>query len=210
MRVLPGWLVAAALASGCGDPLPAAEPAPAPLPPSDPAAPGKVHPAPASEVALGRAVLEALRNDDWDGYANLLVTRADMLGLYAQEDRGVGRERRKRRRMVWRRVNRLRDGEAEEGWASTRRQARREGLAWDAVRLVDVRREAVEGSELPPGTAAARLELELEHQGARRVLALGTCVRAPRGWVALHPMEWRVPPDPPRGESLPGGAPSNR
>jgi hypothetical protein len=170
--------------------------------------PGKVEPAPASELAFGRAVIEALQHDDWDGYTNLLATRADMMGLYADEDRSEGRERRKRRRMVWRRVNRLRDGEAEEGWKSTRREAAREGVAWDAVRLVDVRRETVADDGLPEQTAAAQLELVLEHQGVERVLALGTCVRSPRGWVALYPMTWQADRTrPPRGESLLGRAP---
>jgi hypothetical protein len=205
-RARPGWLLAAVLASGCGDDPPALVPAAEPEPPSDPAAPGKVQPAPASELAFGRAVLEALRGNDWDGYTNLLATRADMIGLYADEDRGVGRELRKRRRMVWRRVNRLRDGEAEEGWSSTRSQALADGIAWDAVRLVDVRREPVvmtaEG-DLPPETTAARLVLVLEHQGAQRALALGTCVRSSRGWVALYPLAWQeLGPGLPRGESL--------
>lgn len=171
--------------------------------------PGKVEPAPASEVALARAVLEALRHDDWDGYTNLLATRADMLGLYADEDRGDARTRRKQRRMVWRRINRLRDGEAEEAWKATRSRARREGVAWDAVRLLDVRRETVGDDHLPPESAAARLELVLEHGGVQRVLALGTCVRSSRGWVVLYPMAWQEAPTPPRGESLLGGvAPS--
>lgn len=174
------------------------------MPPSDPAAPGKVHPAPASEVALGRAVLAALQRDDWDGYTNLLVTRADMLDIYGDEERGIGRELRKRRRMVWRRVNRLRDGEAEEGWQATRRRARSEGVAWEVVRLVDVRREAIADQELPAGSMAARLELVLEHAGVERVLALGTCVRSSRGWVTLHPLAWREAPAAPRGESLLG------
>lgn len=174
------------------------------MPPTEPAAPGKVHPAPASEVALARAVLGALQRDDWDGYTNLLATRADMLDIYGDEERGLGRELRKRRRMVWRRVNRLRDGEAEDGWQATRSRARREGVAWDAVRLVDVRREAITGPELPAGAMAARLELVLEHAGTERVLALGTCVRSSRGWVTLHPMAWREAPAAPRGESLLG------
>jgi hypothetical protein len=197
------WPLAAVLASGCGDDPPALAPASEPEPSSDPAAPGKVRPAPASELAFGRAVLEALRRDDWDGYTNLLATRADMMGLYADEDRGVGRERRKRRRMVWRRVNRLRDGEAEEGWSSTRSQALADGIAWDAVRLVDVRSEKVpvDDGDLPPDTTAARLVLVLEHQGRARALALGTCVRSSRGWVALHPLAWQEL-GPPRGESL--------
>jgi hypothetical protein len=152
--------------------------------------PGKVEPAPASELALGRAVLEALRHDDWDGYTNLLATRADMMSLYAHESRAEERERRKRRRMVWRRVNRLRDGEAEDGWKAARREAARESVAWDAVRLVDVRQEPVEDGDLPPEAKAARLELVLEHQGAQGVLALGTCVRSARGWVVLYPMRW--------------------
>lgn len=206
-----GWWLAVVLASGCGD-----DPPPAGLPSgseprSNPAAPGKVQPAPASELALARAVLEALQRDDWDGYTNLLATRADMMGLYADEDRGVGRELRKRRRMVWRRVNRLRDEEAERGWSSTRTRALAEGIAWDAVRLVDVRSAKVEpGTEhdLPPGTTAARIVLVLEHQGARRALALGPCVRSSRGWVTLHPMRWQeLGSEPPQGESMlvPGG-----
>lgn len=199
----PGWLLAAAIASACGDGPSAGEPAAAPAPPFDPAAPGKVAPAPASELAFGRAVLEALQRDDWDGYTNLLATRADMMGLYGDEPRGVGRELRKRRRMVWRRINRLRDGEAEEGWSSTRRQALVEGIAWDAVRLVDVLRVALPEGELPDGTTAARLVLVLAHQGTERTLTLGTCVRSSRGWVALHPMAWQEPgASPPAGESL--------
>jgi hypothetical protein len=204
-RARSGWLLVAALAGGCGDEASSVEPRPAPTPPSDPAMPGKVEPAPASELAFGRAVLEALQRDDWDGYTNLLATRADMMGIYAHEDHGESRERRKRRRMVWRRVNRLRDSEAEEGWKSTRSGATREGIAWDALRLVDVRRETVADDGLPEQAAAARLELVLEHQGVERVLALGTCVRAPRGWVALYPMQWQQDRNrPPRGESLLG------
>jgi hypothetical protein len=84
-RSRAAWLLAAALACGCADERSAIEPAPVPPPPSDPAAPGKVRPAPATEVALGRTVLEALQRDDWDAYANLLATRADMLELYADE-----------------------------------------------------------------------------------------------------------------------------
>lgn len=200
------WLVAVLLACGGTEGSPAPSPAASPAPPSDPAAPGKVEPAPASELALARAVLEALQRDDWDAYANLLATRADMLEIYADEERGVGRERRKRRRMVWRRVNRLRDGEAEEGWSSVRREALVQAIAWSDVRLVDVRRQAVavgDAGDLPPGTTAARLVLVLEHRGTRRALALGTCVRSSRGWVALHPLAWReLGPDPPAGESL--------
>lgn len=210
-RTRPGWLLAAVIASGCGDERAAVEPAAAPAPPSDPAAPGKVAPAPASELALARAVLEALRQGDWDGYTNLLATRADMMGLYADEPRGVGREGRKRRRMVWRRINRLRDGEAEEGWSATRRQAQLEGLAWDAVRLVDVRRVAVADDDMPEGTTAARLVLVLEHQGTERALALGTCVRSSRGWVTLHPLAWQERgAGPPAGESLLAGHPDGR
>lgn len=210
----PRWLLAAAIlaaaiASACSDGPSAGEPAAAPAPPFDPAAPGKVAPAPASELAFGRAVLEALQKGDWDGYTNLLATRADMMGLYDDEPRGVGRDRRKRRRMVWRRINRLRDGEAEEGWSSTRRQALVEGIAWDAVRLVDVLRVEIPQGELPDGTTAARLVLVLEHQGTERALALGTCVRSSRGWVALHPMAWQEPgATPPAGESLLGRAPA--
>jgi hypothetical protein len=200
------WLVAAVLACGGTEGAPATEASPSPAPPSDPAAPGKVEPAPASELALGRAVLEALQQDDWDAYANLLATRADMLEIYADEERGVGRERRKRRRMVWRRVNRLRDGEAEEGWSTVRREAQVLAIAWSDVRLVDVRRQAVsvgDDGELPSGTTAARLVLVLEHRGTRRALALGTCVRSSRGWVALHPLSWQeLGPEPPAGESL--------
>jgi hypothetical protein len=202
-RARPGWFLAAAIASSCGDEPSASEPAAAPAPPFDPAAPGKVAPAPASELAFGRAVVEALQQDDWDGYTNLLATRADMMGIYADEPRGVGRERRKRRRMVWRRVNRLRDGEAEEGWSSTRRQALVEGIAWDAVRLVDVRRVAVVDDDMPDGTVAAQLMVVLEHRGTERALALGTCVRSSRGWVALHPLSWQqLGEGPLAGESL--------
>lgn len=202
-RARPGWFLAVVLASGCGDEPSASEPAAAPPPSSDPAAPGKVMPAPASELAFGRAVLEALQQGDWDAYTNLLATRADMMDLYADEPRGVGRERRKRRRMVWRRVNRLRDGEAEEGWSSTRRQALVEGIAWDAVRLVDVRRVAVVDDDMPDGTVAARLVVVLEHRGTTRALALGTCVRSSRGWVALHPLAWQeLGEGPLAGESL--------
>ena len=205
-KALVGWLLVALLASSCADDPPPAGIPSEPEPRSDPAAPGKVKAAPASELALGRAVLEALQRDDWDGYTNLLATRADMMGLYGDEDRGVGRELRKRRRMVWRRVNRLRDGEAEQGWSSTRTQALAEGIAWDAVRLVDVRSEKVEPGtdhDLPPGTTAARVVLVLEHQGTRRALALGLCVRSSRGWVTLYPLAWReLGGEPPRGESL--------
>jgi hypothetical protein len=203
-RALPAWLFAAALACGRADDAPGTEPAPAP--PSDPADPGKVEPAPQSELAFGRAVLEALQKDDWDAYANLLVTRADMLEIHSEEERGVGRERRKRRRMVWRRVNRLRDGEAEEGWSTVRRTALMDAITWSDVRLADVRRHAVEvgdDRDLPTGTTAARLVLVLEHRGTRRALALGTCVRSSRGWVALHPLAWQeLGPEPPAGESL--------
>jgi len=200
------WLLATMLASGCGDDPPGPASAPAPEPPSDPADPGKVRAAPASELAFGRAVLDALVRDDWDGYTNLLATRADMLDIYADEDRGVGRERRKRRRMVWRRVNRLRDGEAEQGWSSTRSQALVDGIAWDAVRLVDVRSEKVvmgPDGDLPPDTMAAWIMLVLEHQGTKRALVLGTCVRSSRGWVTLYPLAWQaLGPEPLRGESL--------
>lgn len=200
------WLVAALLACGCADDAPAIAPSPAPAPPSDPAAPGKVEPTPKSELAFGRAVLAALQQGDWNAYANLLVTRADMLELHADEERGLGRERRKRRRMVWRRVNRLRDGEAEDGWSTVRREAKAQAIDWSAVRLVDVRRQVVEvgdDHDLPSGTTAARLVLVLEHRGTRRALALGTCVRSSRGWVALHPLRWQeLGPDPPAGESL--------
>ena len=204
-RASPAWLLAAALACGrADDDPPATEPAPAP--PSDPAAPGKVAPTPQSELAFGRAVLEALQKDDWNAYANLLVTRADMLEIHADEERGVGRERRKRQRMVWRRVNRLRNGEAEEGWSSVRREALVHAIGWSDVRLVDVRRQAVavgDDGDLPTGTTAARLVLVLEHRGTRRALALGTCMRSSRGWVALHPLEWQeLGPEPPAGESL--------
>ena len=206
----PAWPLAAVLGLACGDDGAPREAAAPPVAELDPAAPGKVEPAPASELALARTVLEALRQGDFRGYTNVLVTRADMMGLYADEDRGVGRERRERRRMVWRRVNRLRDGEAEEGWASTRRRAAAEGLAWDAVRLVDVRREPAADGDLPEGVTAARLLLVLEHAGARRALSLGTCVRASRGWVVLHPMAWQeLGPEPLRGESLLGAAASD-
>lgn len=188
-RARSEWLLAATLAGGCRDDAPVAAPPPVPAP-ADPASAGKVDPAPASEVAFGRAVLEALQRDDWDGYTNLLVTRADMMGLYRDQDRNEGRERRKRRRAVWRRVNRLRQDEAEDGWKATRRAAKREGMAWSDVRLVDIRREPVEEGSLPAGVEASRLALVLEHAGTHKVLSLGVCARAQRGWVATHAMQW--------------------
>ncbi len=197
------------LVGACGGDPPAALPgAPDPVPPSHAASPGKALPAPASEVALGRAVLETLRRDDWEGYANLLVTRADMLDVYGDEERGMGRDRRKRRRMVWRHVNRLRDGEAERAWNDAIREARRDGMAWDAVRLVDVRRDASPRDDLPPGTTAARLELVIAHADVERVLALGTCLRSSRGWVVMDPLAWRPVPTMPQGESLLRGDPA--
>lgn len=176
--------------------------------PPHPAAPGKVEPAPPSPLALGRAVVDALQRDDWEGYTNLLATRADMMALYADTDRGEGRKRRKRRRMVWRRVNRLRDGEAEDGWKTVRREAERDGMAWDAARLVDVRRERVSAERLPPGAEAVVLHVVLEHHGVLRVLDIGTCARSTRGWVALYPLAWQHAREgEPRGESLLGPAP---
>ncbi len=211
MRRSPGagqrWWLAAALACGCRDEPTAAEPPPASTA-IDPARAGKVDPAPASEVAFGRAVLEALQRDDWEGYTNLLATRADMMGLFRDEERDEGRERRKRRRMVWRRVNRLRQSEAEGGWKSTRADAARDGVAWDAVRLVDIRREPVREGVLPAGVEASTLELVLEHGGVERVLSLGLCARAQRGWIATDPIGWqRLRPTEPRGESLLGREP---
>lgn len=180
--------MAGLVAIGCGS---GSTPTPTPLPAASSTAVRQGDPAPASELAFGRAAFEALQRGDWDGYTKLLATRGDMMGLYSEVDRSEGRERRKRRRMVWRRVNRLRNGEAEEGWTTTRRKAELEGVAWDAVRLVDVRREPVSADRLPPGTEAAELQLVLEHGGVERVLGLGACVKAKRGWVALYPLVWQ-------------------
>lgn len=199
-----GWLVAGVLAIGCSRD--AAAPTPVVTGKPAPAQAGLVDPAPESALALGRAVFEAMQRDDWEGYTTLLATRGDMMGLYSTTDRSEGRQRRRRRRMVWRRINRLRGGEAEEGWKTARREAELEGVAWDAVRLVDVRSESVSPHRLPPGTETAELYLVLEHAGVEQVLALGACARSKRGWVALYPMRWQGTPEGgPRGESLQAG-----
>jgi hypothetical protein len=192
-------------ASGCADESPSSTPRPTPAPPSDPARPGKVEPAPHSALALGRAVFEALQQDDWEGYTNVLATRADMMAIFEDTDRGDGRKRRRRRRMVWRRVNNLRDEEAEEGWKEVRHEAEREDLPWASARLVDVRSAPADSHRLPPDATTARLRLVVEHRSRRRGIDLSTCVRTPRGWVVLYPMHWRGEGHgEPFGESLMG------
>lgn len=199
-----GGLLLATLSLGCGEELSAPVPAAMPAPPSNPAHPGKVAPAPHSKLALGRAVFEGLQQDDWEGYTNVLATRADMMAVFEGSDRGDKNERRKRRRMVWRRVNRLRDGGAEQGWKEVRRTAKQhDDVAWGAARLVDVRHTPSGSSRLPPDTTAAQLRLVIEHRGAQLGIDLGTCVRTPRGWVVLYPMQWLGPGHgEPFGESL--------
>lgn len=184
--------VAAAIvpAAGCADDPPATEDIPVPLPPTDPARSGKVDPAPHSKLALGQAVFDALQGDDWNGYTNVLAARADLMAVFRDTDRGDPRERRRRRRMVWRRINRLRDGGAEEGWKDLRREAAGVGVVWDAARLVDVRHAPSTSERLPPDATAAQLRLVIEHRDVELGIDLGTCVRTPRGWVVLYPMQW--------------------
>ena len=189
-HAISGWLWLAALAPGCGDDPSGSDPTPTPAPPSDPARPGKVEPAPHSSLALGRVVFEELQRDGWESYTNVLATRADMMALFEGTDRGDRRERRKRRRMVWRRINRLRDGEAEEGWKDLRRAAEREGVAWDAARLVDVRHAPSTNHRLPADATTAQLRIVIEHRGVQLGIDLGPCARTPRGWVVLYPMQW--------------------
>ncbi|MCA9706791.1 MAG: hypothetical protein KDK70_13145 [Myxococcales bacterium] len=190
MRVGLAGSALAALTLHCGGDPPASTPTPAPTTPTDPARPGKVEPAPHSPLALGRTVFEALQHDDWEGYTNVLATRADMMAVFEDADRGEGRERRRRRRMVWRRVNRLRDGGAERGWKETRRSAKQAGVAWGSARLVDVRHAPPSPDSLPGDATAAQLRLVIEHGGTERAVELGPCVRSPRGWIVLYPMRW--------------------
>lgn len=149
---------------------------------------GRSSPAPATEVAYARAVVDALAREDWSDYTNLLATRADMIGVFAEHDRDTRRKRRDRRRLVWRRVNKLRGEGAERGWKSTRHEARMRSLPWGEVTIVDVWRSDSDDRRLPPDTVAARLVVELEHAGTTHWLDLRTCVQVQRGWVTLHPM----------------------
>jgi len=185
------WVLGTALVGGCGDASSEAKPAPAPKPPGDSAEAGKVQPAPSSELALGREVFAVLQRDDWEDYTNLLVTRADMMPFFAEIDRRDARERRRRRRMVWRRVNRLRDGEAEQGWKDLRSAASEAGVDWQAARLVDVRRQPADDVRLPPQLNAVLLRLVIEHGDATVGVDLGPCIEASRGWVTLYPLQWR-------------------
>jgi len=199
-------LVCALLLSCGGDSGQESSSAEAPTP-EGPTLDRKTDPAPRTEVAYARAVVESLREREWESYTNLLATRADMMGIYAQSDRHSDRKRRQRRRMVWRRVNKLRNGGAKKGWRQVRRTLREEEIAWDAIRLRDVRRIPVEDERLPSKANAITLmlEFELEIDGSTRWLDLGICVQAKRGWVALHPMSWSSwPPASGTGESLLG------
>lgn len=183
-------LVLATTSPGCSDESPTAGATPVPEPPTDPARSGKVDPAPHSMRALGRAVFDALERDDWDGYTNVLAARADLMAVFRDVDRGDRRERRRRRRMVWRRINRLRDGGAEKGWKAVRREAKRAGVAWDTARLVDVRHAPSTSDHLPADATTAHLRLVVEHRQVQQGIDLGPCVRTPRGWVVLYPMQW--------------------
>ncbi len=200
-RVVATGFVVALVA--CGDAPAEVQDVPPPPSVDGSALTGTVRPAPNSAVGLGRAAFGALQGDDWEGYVNLLVTRADMLGVFAEVDRNTGRKRRGRRRKVWRRVTRLRNGEAERGWKKTRRSAKTEGLAWATATLVDVRRTPLVDHQLPPRTDAGQLVLVVESHGTEYAIELGTCLHATRGWVTIHPMKWRGPVlEPLAGESL--------
>ncbi|MEM9462050.1 MAG: hypothetical protein AAGF11_48280 [Myxococcota bacterium] len=198
----------AMLSAGCRDEPTATQDPPIPEPPTDPARSGKVDPAPHSKLALGRAVFEALQQDDWDGYTNTLAARADMMAVFQDTDQGDRRERRRRRRIVWRRINRLRGGGAEAGWKKTRRAAKQAGVAWDTARLLDVRHGPSTPELLPSEVTAAELRLVIEHRGVQLGIDLGPCVRTPRGWVVLYPMKWQGEGHgEPFGESLMGAVP---
>ncbi len=208
VRWLPtlGLLVALGCGSEPSDATPA--PAPPPAPEVDPARPGKVQPTPTSELAFGRKVFALLQQGDWEGYTNLLVTRADLLPLFESRDRTDRRERKRRRRMVWRRINRLRGGGAEKGWKALRREAEAEGVRWEAATLVDVRRAPNEDSRIPSDATAAQLRLVIDHGGTHLGIELGTSLRAERGWVSLYPMRWLGSTAmAPFGESVMGGSP---
>jgi len=183
-------------------------PAPPPSPEVDPARAGKVEPTPTSELAFGRKVFATLQQGDWEGYTNLLVTRADLLPLFQHSDRTDRRERKRRRRMVWRRINRLRGGGAEEGWNALRRAAEAEGVRWDAATLIDVRRAPNKDDRIPPDATAAQLRLVIDHDGKDLGIELGTSLRAERGWVSLYPMQWLGSTvTAPFGESVMSGPP---
>lgn len=199
-------VVGIALLGACGGDEPPG-PVPTEAQPPGPEMDHQPGPAPASEVAYARAVVRALAESDWEGYTNLLVTRADMIGVFASFERDSPRKRRNRRRLVWRRVNQLRGGEAETGWKEVRRSAfgglgAGEASPWGGATIRDVRRIAVEDERLPPGSVAARLLVVVEREGATLWLDLGTCVRTARGWVTLHSMSLRKPGSEPPGESL--------
>ncbi len=198
-------LATAGLLCGCGD---------APAPPADAPPPppsidgslgvGKVSPTPTTSLGFGRKAFEMLRDEDWDGYTNLLVTRADMIAVFAEVDRNTSRKRRGRRRKVWRRVNRLRNEEAEAGWSATRTASRDQGVDWSAATLVDVRSSpATKVRQLPPKTERTALTIVIAHAGAEYAIDLGTCIRTKRGWVTTRPLQWQGPVvEPQPGTSL--------
>lgn len=170
---------------GCGgDSEPASAPSPAP---EGPSITGKVGPAPKTKVDYARRVLELLSKDDWDAYTDVLATRADVMGM---ERTGTRKKSRRQRRRLRRQVNSLRSEEAERGWTMVRRAVRDRGLAWDALKLRDIKESPSRRRSVPSNATASRLVLELEHDQQIFRLDLATVLEVKRGWVAIEAMSW--------------------
>lgn len=185
-------MLALVLASCGGESETASEPTPAP---EGPKVGGKVGPAPKTKVEYARKAFELLAKDDWDAYTDLLATRADVLGLAPDTERelrkkkGRRKNRRKRRRLR-KQINSLRSEDGQRGWDRVRRAVRDRGIAWEALKIRDIKDSPSGHYNVPTLASASRLVIELEHGERIFRIDLATVVETKRGWVAVEAMEW--------------------
>lgn len=208
-----GWLIGiAAVVVSCGTPAstPASDDTPEPAAST---VKGKAKPAARTALDLARTTLDTLGDNDWDTYRPLLSNRADMLSLYADAPTHRRRERRRRRRAVWRRVNRLHDETAKEGFAAVRAEVEELGVTLHGSALVELR--SMPSRDLPESSGAVELWAGLRGVGRREEptihwLALGTCAQVKRGWITLSPLRWSRWEPPDEAEVLFGDRPDRR
>lgn len=186
MRDLAAVAMTIAIAFGCTSNDAEADREP---PPKAPTMAGKARPAPSSALEHARRTVDALAGDDWAGYRNQLSNRADMIGIYADTPTHKRRARRKRRRSIWRRINRLRKETAEEGWHEVRETAAAESFDLSSAQIESIRSMPTR-ERLPDSAEALHLYVALRHGETTRWLDLGTCIHVTRGWVTLSPLSW--------------------